>query len=55
MANKLSIEQVFQSKLGTSVRPQNIIRFFEKAMKAIKSQKQQMSNDKDSMDPLSLL
>lgn len=37
LANKLSIEHVFQSKLGSSIRPQNIIRFFEKAMKAIKA------------------
>jgi hypothetical protein len=36
----------------SNVRPQNIIRFFEKA---IKSQKQIINAEKDSVDPAAIL
>lgn len=42
MSSKLNAESIFsagnkQALLNQTVRPQNIIRFFEKALKAIKS------------------
>ena len=57
LAGKLNAEAIFAPKMGAvaSVRPQNIIRFFEKASKAIKSQKLGMSGDKDSIDPIGML
>jgi len=36
-------------------RPQNIVRFYEKAMKAIKSQKQNLNQEKETIDPISLM
>ena len=45
-----------QSKLETlSVRPQNIIRFFEKSMKSMHSQKQSMAQEKESAEPMALM
>lgn len=60
LSAKLKVETLFQqgnkhTLHNQSVRPQNIIRFYEKALKAIKSQKQQMNQDKESLDPLSLM
>lgn len=53
LSNKLDVTQIFEkTQMVTNVRPQNIIRFFEKA---IKSQKQIISAEKDSMDPASIL
>lgn len=59
MAQKLNAEAIFAPKreavAQASVRPQNIIRFLEKALKAIKSQKQTMNQEKEAMDPIALI
>ena len=38
--------------MALAVRPQNIVRFYEKAMK---SQKQLLTADRESMDPAAIL
>jgi hypothetical protein len=46
LANRLNVASIFASKLeshNVSVRPQNIVRFFEKALKSMKSQRQTLS------------
>jgi hypothetical protein len=56
LASKLNVQNIFASKMSghqDSVRPQNIVRFFEKALKAMKSQKQQV--EKDNLDPMSIM
>ena len=58
MANKFNVEQIFAQKTGShavavSVRPQNIVRFYEKAIKAMKSQS--AASEKDGTDPMAIL
>lgn len=50
---KLDVNQIFEKTTQImNVRPQNIIRFYEKA---IKSQKQIINAEKDSLDPIAIL
>ena len=57
LANKLNTLQIFSSHhdshhhASASVRPQNIVRFYEKALKAM----QTMSQSTEGVDPMSNL
>jgi len=54
LAQKLDATQLFNpiKTVALAVRPQNIVRFYEKAMK---SQKQLLTADRESMDPAAVL
>ena len=54
LAQKLDANQLFSSgkQVALAVRPQNIVRFYEKA---IKSQKQLLSADRESTDAAAAL
>lgn len=54
LSQKLSIPSLFSSKTVSNIRAQNIVRFYEKAIKAIRSQKQNFSQEKESVDPMTV-
>ena len=59
LSSKLNAEAIFAQKVGgkhdqtISVRPQNIVRFYEKAIKAMKQQS--ANSEKDGLDPMAVL
>lgn len=53
LSQKLDVNKIFEkTQVIMNIRPQNIIRFYEKA---IKSQKQIINAEKESLDPVSIL
>ena len=54
LSQKLSVSSLFSSKTVSNIRAQNIVRFYEKAIKAIRSQKVSFSQEKESVDPITI-
>ena len=48
LQDKIDVEKIFSEKLKSELRPSNIVRFYEKAMKAHKSI---INLEKDTSDP----